>query len=81
MDHTCHAERCTVEVHPKLFMCKRHWNMLPNQMRRLIWSTYRSGQEIDKTPSKKYMEVTRAAIDWLLEKEYGQKTSGQPTLF
>jgi hypothetical protein len=61
MAHTCHAPGCTVEVPPKLFMCSVHWFMLPKPMRDRIWTTYRPGQEIDKKPSKEYVEAARVA--------------------
>jgi hypothetical protein len=67
--HTCHARPCNVEIPPKMFMCKRHWFMLPKTMRDAIWANYRPGQEIDKEPSAKYLEVAMAAVNWLSDKE------------
>lgn len=65
VEHTCHAPYCETEIPPHLHMCKRHWLLLPERLRKLIWSTYRKGQEIDKRPSAAYMqavELTRAYI-------------------
>lgn len=69
MSHYCHARGCTKMVAPKLFMCVRHWEMLPQRMQRAVWRTYTPGQEVRKDPSKEYLEVTREAIMWLAEYE------------
>lgn len=60
--HTCHAHGCTVEVPPKMFMCKPHWFALPKKVQRAIWREYRPGQERDKMPSARYMAVQQYAV-------------------
>ena len=60
--HTCHAHGCTVEVPPKMFMCKPHWFALPKKLQRAIWREYRPGQERDKMPSARYMAVQQLAV-------------------
>lgn len=69
MPHLCHAERCSVPVPPKLLMCRIHWYMVPEPLRRAVWRTYRPGQEIDKRPSAEYLEVMQSAIDAVAAKE------------
>lgn len=69
MAHTCHAKGCDKEVPPKMFMCKRHWYMLPKDKQRAIWREYQEGQEVRKNPTEEYLEVARDAIDWLYAKE------------
>ncbi|OBK92615.1 hypothetical protein A5646_03295 [Mycobacterium sp. 1245499.0] len=69
--HACHALRCTTPVPPKTLMCGRHWRMLPRSMRAAIWVNYRPGQEIDKQPSRTYLEAAWAAVDWIFEHEPG----------
>lgn len=69
MAHTCHAKGCDKEVPPKMFMCKRHWYMLPKDKQRAIWREYQEGQEVRKDPTERYLEVARDAIDWLYAKE------------
>lgn len=54
MAHRCHAAMCNKQVDPKMFMCREHWFKLPLTLRKLIWKTYRLGQEDDKNPSKEY---------------------------
>jgi len=61
-EHTCHATGCKRPVPPRMFMCRRHWFMLPKGHRDAIWAAYRPGQEIDKRPSREYLHVARAAI-------------------
>ena len=67
--HTCHAKGCTTPVPPKMFMCRPHWFSLPKSMRDAIWAAYRPGQEVRKDPSREYLHVARAAINWLADKE------------
>lgn len=67
--HLCHARSCPVPVPPRMLMCKAHWFALPHHVRRNIWRLYRPGQEIDKRPSKEYLDAMNAAIDWLANKE------------
>jgi hypothetical protein len=69
MSHTCHAKDCDVDVPPKMFMCKKHWYMLPKDKQRAIWREYRDDQEVRKDPTEKYLEVARDAIDWLYAHE------------
>lgn len=69
MAHTCHARGCRVAVPPRMFMCKRHWFMLPYATRDAIWAVYVPGQEVRKDPSPEYLDVAQRAIDWLAAKE------------
>jgi len=63
--HKCHWPGCTINVQPKLWGCKRHWFMLPRELRDEVWRTYRAGQEITKTPSDDYIFVTRRIQYWI----------------
>lgn len=65
MSHICHWQGCKTAVPPKLFMCAKHWFMLPHGLRRQIWATYRAGQEIDKRPSAEYMAAAEAVQEWI----------------
>lgn len=69
MKHTCHAKRCTVSVPPKMFMCKRHWYMVPRDLRAAIWATYVPGQEIRKDPTSEYLDTAMEAIAAVAAKE------------
>lgn len=60
--HTCHAHACTRAVPPRMFMCRAHWFSLRKPIRDAIWNEYRSGQEIDKRPSLRYLAVQQRAI-------------------
>lgn len=68
-DHLCHAENCSTPVPPKMFMCRRHWFMVPKPLRGAVWAEYRPGQEIDKRPSSEYMEVALAAVRAVADRE------------
>lgn len=67
--HLCHAMGCAREVPPALLMCLRHWRLVPREIQRLVWKHYRKGQEIDKRPSKEYLEVMKLAIRSVAEQE------------
>lgn len=69
MSHTCHADGCDVEVPPTIFMCKKHWFMVPKRLRDLIWKNYRPGQEIDKRPTAEYLHIALEAIEAVAKKE------------
>ena len=52
-----------------MFMCRRHWFMLPRSLRADIWDAYVPGQEVRKDPSDRYLHVAMTAIRWLADKE------------
>ena len=65
MSHKCHWPKCPKEVSPKIWGCGQHWFKLPSNLQRLIWATYRPGQEITKTPSQNYIRAARMVQDWI----------------
>lgn len=65
MAHRCHWPGCKREVPPKLWGCGEHWWALPADLRARIWSTYREGQEITKTPSVDYLYVVAEVDAWI----------------
>lgn len=68
-EHLCHARDCPVAVDPSMLMCGKHWKMVPSQLQKDVWATYRRGQEITKDPSGTYIEAARAAIEAVAAKE------------
>lgn len=70
--HFCHAYGCQVEVEPKMFMCRSHWFRVPKELRDRIWALYRPGQELDKQPSRFYLEAARRARWSLLPEQIKQ---------
>jgi hypothetical protein len=67
--HRCHALGCTIEVPPRMLMCRRHWFLVPKALRDRVWATYRAGQERSKDPSREYLEAADAAIRAVAVKE------------
>lgn len=63
--HTCHWPGCDKIVPPRMYACQYHWWALPAKIRAQIWATYRDGQEIDKKPSKRYLEAVKEAEIWI----------------
>ncbi len=62
MSHTCHAVDCKTNVPPEMFMCKRHWFMVPKPLRDRVWTTYRPGQCDDWNPSLGYCNAAQEAV-------------------
>ena len=52
-----------------MFMCYRHWSMVPKRLKDAIWSTYRRGQEDDKDPSDEYLANASQAVKVVAAKE------------
>jgi len=69
MSHHCHATNCKINVPPEMFMCKRHWFMLPQSMRKLIWANYREGQCDDMNPSKEYCIIAKRCLEYIANME------------
>lgn len=66
MAHFCHWPGCERAVPPAMWGCKSHWFALPQSLRNEVWSAYRPGQEITKTPSATYIEVAKKVRAWIL---------------
>lgn len=58
--HRCHAQHCPTELPPQLFMCRKHWSMVPPALRASIKQTFRPGQALDKNPSAEYLAFATA---------------------
>jgi hypothetical protein len=69
MNHACHAEGCEEEIPPRMHMCLRHWRMVPEIVRQLVWKHYRPGQEIDKQPSTEYLATIFVSISCVAFRE------------
>ena len=59
MKHRCHARGCEVELPRSLFMCQRHWEMLPEALQIDVWVAY---PLIGDRPGPRYMRATNLAI-------------------
>lgn len=63
-EHLCHAIGCTVPVPRKMFMCRRHWFMVPRDDRDLVWALYTPGQESDWSKvTPEYLDLTMRIIN------------------
>ena len=51
--------------------CKPHWFALPKPLRDRIWTAYKPGQEITKTPSPAYLAAARDVETWIREQQAG----------
>lgn len=39
--HDCFATGCNKQVEDEMLMCLRHWRMVPADIQREVWRTYR----------------------------------------
>jgi len=62
VSHACHANGCTEEIPPRLFMCLKHWHLVPQRLRDTIWREYVPGQEVRKDPTPAYLHAADTAI-------------------
>lgn len=69
MSHVCHADGCNKPIPPAMLMCFLHWKMVPKDLQRKIWATYKPGQEIRKDPTPAYMDAYRAAVEAVAVRE------------
>lgn len=65
--HHCHWPGCKELVPPARWGCARCWFKLPKVLRDKIWAAYRPGQEQDKRPSQRYLEVAEEVQEWIKE--------------
>lgn len=79
-NHACHAADCTAHVAPEMLMCRKHWFMVPRDLQRRVWATYRPGQCDDWQPSKAYCEAAKAAVIAVAEKEGKTLTENHPAI-
>lgn len=67
--HRCHWPGCNVAVPPAMWGCRAHWFKIPKPLRDRIYRSYRPGQEIDKRPSREYLEAAKAVQQWIQEQD------------
>ena len=62
--HHCHANGCKTETPQRLFMCHRHWAMLPREMRKAVWTAYKANPDSYlRGRSRDYMEACADAVE------------------
>ncbi len=69
LQRRCSAHACDTAVAAKLFMCPKHWRMVPLDLQAAIWRAYRPSQEKDGKVSKAYWAAAQAAINAVRNRE------------
>lgn len=69
VEHTCHAQGCNAHVKPELLMCRRHWFMVPSNIRTAVNVHYRPGQCEDMDVSRPWSDAANAAIRSVFQQE------------
>lgn len=69
--HNCAASRCPERVAPSILMCKKHWYMVPRDIRMRVLRSYQPGQEKVgwSATTAEYQDAVRAAIEAVAIKE------------
>lgn len=75
--HECEAEGCREPVAKGMFMCIRHWRMVPKPLRDEVWAAYKAWRKGRRTVSlhdhldiaRQLREVHERAIAAVKEKE------------
>lgn len=55
--HKCEAQGCTKRVPSEMLMCRRHWFMVPKDLRCRVWAGYHRGMDDE------YHVAVAAAVD------------------
>jgi len=79
-DHHCHWPGCERQVPPARWGCRAHWALIPKELQRRIWQTFRPGQEKTLTPSRAYLEAADDVQRWCRQyiAEHPPKTPPAP---
>lgn len=80
MPHTCHAIACEIPVKQEMFMCRRHWFMVPLKLRNRVWATYHDGQCDTLDPSSAYCQAAKASVIAVAEAEGREINPRDPKL-
>lgn len=55
--HKCAADGCAKIVASEMLMCRRHWFMVPKDLRGRVWAGYHRGMDAE------YQVAVSAAVD------------------
>ena len=70
MSRYCDAIGCKANVASGLFMCRRHWHMVPRELQRVINKQYRAGrQDFAFLSDVIYLQAAVDAIDKIAQTE------------
>ena len=62
MPHTCHAKFCRTVCAPEMFMCSKHWRMVPRRLQQYVCNTYRMQQFVQGPTSRAWLEASANAV-------------------
>lgn len=81
MAHHCHANGCEVATPPRLFMCAKHWKMVPLSMQAAVWKAYRNAPtRAARLQSYEYMTACADAVEHVAKKEGKNTWNGYRSL-
>ncbi|MGF6636797.1 hypothetical protein OKW39_003948 [Paraburkholderia sp. MM6662-R1] len=78
--HRCPWPGCGQIVPRNTWGCRRHWYVLPNDLRAWIGRAYRQGIARGEHPSRSYRDAHRAALEWIREQTSGARSATYQTL-
>ncbi len=69
MIHTCHANDCAVETPPSMFMCRKHWYMVPQSLQNAVWKAYRDTKGASRGRNRAYCTAAADAVEHVAKQE------------
>lgn len=67
--HQCAAASCGKQVDLELLMCRRHWFMVPPDLRAKVWQGYRRGMD------EAYDQAVTAAVEAVARREKASQSA------
>jgi hypothetical protein len=63
MMNICHANGCATRTPHRLFMCARHWAMVPLTMQNAVWTAYRNAPKGGRARDRDYLSACAKAVE------------------
>jgi hypothetical protein len=73
--HHCHANDCPMPTPPRLFMCGRHWAMVPRPMQDAVWAAYRAAPKGGRARDARYLTACANAVEHVARAEGKRETN------
>lgn len=66
MSHKCHVNNCTTPVAPRLLMCRKHWEIVPADLKARVLNTFNPQQCSGRVrPSTEWLKAAREALNYV----------------
>lgn len=69
LPHSCHANECSVATEPRMFMCLKHWKMVPAHKQAAVWKAYREAPKPGRARNRAYLTACADAVEHVAVQE------------